>query len=391
MTRKYNEIDSLLQLLSDIKTDWDCDDLVTQGQLEVNRIVLWDPMDMHIHLRDWIDPWYMMHLVAPLSSKTFAWWVVMPNLTPNIDSVEAVLSYKNRVRLVTERDNFTPFMTLYFKSDYTREELARAKSHIIWIKMYPKWWTTNSEWWVNWVDIESYRSTLAIMQDLEIPLLVHGERVDGGDKMDILDKERQFVSVYEAIAREFPRLKIIMEHVSTKEVLALVDQYENLYATVTLHHLLTIHNHVLEWWPKADLACMPIQKLWDDRKALLKAVLSWNPKIMFGSDSAPHPTWNKYNAVSCCWAFTAPIALQALVEIFESFWQLDKLQWFIRDNALKIYAEQLWNIDFRWWKYVTLERKWFVIPKTYWEWVNTVVPFLAWRNLAWDVTSVENK
>ena len=184
-----------------------------------------------------------------------------------------------------------------------------------------------------------------------------------------------------------------MEHVSTKEVLELVDQYENLYATVTLHHLLTIHNHVLEWWTKPHIMCMPIPKLWDDRKALLKAVLSWNPKIMFGSDSAPHPIWKKESADSCCWAFTAPIALQALVEIFASFGQLDNLQKFINDNAMSIYGEEIDRLTPAWTpsKYVTLQKKWFVVPKTYWDWENTVVPFFAWKNLAWDVTWIENK
>ena len=196
MTTKYNEILSLEGLSWDIKTDWDCADLVNQAWLEtrwqVDRLVVVNFLDMHEHLRKW----KMLDLVWPLSAKTSVWWVVMPNITPNILSVQAVLDYRSEVNQVTEWMNYTPFMTLYFKPDYTREELLEAKPHIIWIKMYPKWWTTNSEWWVNWADIESYRKTLAIMQDLEIPLLVHGERVDGGDKMDILDKERQFKPVY---------------------------------------------------------------------------------------------------------------------------------------------------------------------------------------------------
>ena len=200
---------------------------------------------MHLHLRDGINPGDMMHLVAPLSSKTVAGAIIMPNLIPMIESVSVALSYKNRIRLLTENDNFTPYMTLNFRPDYTREELSQAKDHIIGIKMYPKGQTTNSERGVDGADVESYRNTLEIMQELGIPLLVHGERIDGGDKIDELDKERAFGSIYEKLAQSFPKLKIIMEHVSTKEVISLVDKYENLYATVTLHHLLMIHNHIV--------------------------------------------------------------------------------------------------------------------------------------------------
>ncbi|MDR0369588.1 MAG: hypothetical protein LBH96_03630 [Candidatus Peribacteria bacterium] len=159
------------------------------------------------------------------------------------------------------------------------------------------------------------------MQELRIPLLVHGEITDGGDKVDILDKERRFADTYIALAEQFSELKIIMEHISTKELVNLVknNQYKNLFATVTLQHLLTIHNHILEGGVKTHNMCMPIPKLYDDRKAILTEVLKGNPKIMFGSDSAPHAKYAKENTNGCCGCFTSPIALQALIELFEYF------------------------------------------------------------------------
>lgn len=374
MTTKYNEILSLWNLLESIKNEWDCGEFVSNSS-QVEEVFLDSPFDAHLHLRDG----EMLKIVAPLSAKTFSWWVIMPNLTPAIESIEEVLSYKKRILEASNWEIFEPFMTLNFRPDYTKEMLLEAKSHIIWIKMYPKWQTTNSERWIDGSQIDSYRHTLEIMQELWIPLLVHGERVDWWDKIDELDKERKFWSIYEELAKSFPKLKIIMEHVSTKEVIELVDKYPNLYATVTLHHLLVIHNHIVWGWTKTHIMCMPIPKLWDDRKALLKTILNWNPKIMFGSDSAPHPKNKKESSCWCAWVFTAPIALQSLVEIFESFWKLDKLNDFLSWNAKKIYSINLPE------KKIKLRKTWFLIPENYWNWENVVVPFLDGRKLAWEV------
>lgn len=379
MTTKYNEIHSLEELLVSIKSEWDCADLVKDNiSKEVSRITLYSPLDMHLHLRDL----EMLNIVAPESAKSFTWWVIMPNLIPSIETLEQLLSYKWRIIKAIWWEIFESQMTINFKSDYTKEELKEAKEHIIWIKMYPKGQTTNSDSWIDWSQIGSYRHTLEIMQDLEIPLLVHWERIDWWDKIDELDKEREFKSIYEELAQSFPKLKIIMEHVSTKEIISLVDKYENLYATVTLHHLLMIHNHIVWGWTKTHIMCMPIPKLWDDRKELLRQVLSWNPKIMFGSDSAPHQRNKKESDCWCAWVFTAPIALQALAEIFESFWQLDNLNKFINENAVEIYWITPPN------KFIELEKTWYIIPNYYWNWENIVVPFLAWKKLNWDIKEI---
>jgi dihydroorotase len=221
---------------------------------------------------------------------------------------------------------------------------------------------------------------------MKIPLLVHGEIVDGGDKVDILDKERRFADTYVALAEQFPDLKIIMEHISTKELVDLVKNpsYKNLFATATLHHLLIIHNHILEGGTKPHNMCMPIPKLYDDRKALLREVLNGNPKIMFGSDSAPHPKENKESANGCCGCFTSPIALQALTEIFEYFGEVPKLQDFISGNAQRIYGDRLSLVN----KNVVLRKADVIVPLYYSKSGYRVVPFMDGKRLSWDIYSI---
>lgn len=399
MTIKYNEILSLDQLLESIKNEWDCADLVNQTSKKISEIVLFDPFDAHLHLRTW----GMLEVVSKLSARNFYWWIIMPNLVPVIETLDQVLWYKQEIKdIILKEDytqvnfkripkwfnsiwenNFIPHMTVNFNPNFTREQLEELKPHIIWVKMYPKWQTTNSEKWVNSSEIDSYSNVLKILEELEIPLLIHWEIVDWWDKVDELDKERKFAPIYEKLAQNYQKLKIIMEHVSTKEVLALLNKYENLYATVTIHHLLLIHNHIIWWWTKPHLMCMPIPKLWDDRKEILRQVLSWNPKIMFGSDSAPHSKNKKESADSCSWIFTAPIALQVLVEIFDSFWELDKLQKFVSGNAKEIYW--LNPIVKKSVKLITKEN---IVLESYWQGDNTIVPFLDWRKLKWDINNI---
>ncbi|EKD66068.1 MAG: hypothetical protein ACD_49C00067G0054 [uncultured bacterium (gcode 4)] len=384
----FTETTSLAEHLEMMKIHWDCADLVQSCTKQISEIVLESPFDTHLHLRDW----EMLKAVAPSSATTFAGWIIMPNLAPAIETLEQVISYKWRIMEAIDWENFTPYMTINFRSDYTREFLKKIKPHIIWIKMYPKWQTTNSEGWVDWANIEEYRNTLTYMQELWIPLLVHWERIDGWYKIDELDKERKFAPIYEKLAQEFPKLKIIMEHVSTKECIELIDKYPNLYATVTLHHLLLIHNDIVSMWIQPHHFFKPIAKLWEDRKAILKYVLSGNPKIMLGTDSAPHEVGKKECACWCAWAFTAPIALQALIQIFESFWQLDNLHKFASENAKKNYEIDLpqKNVKFIKKDFEVSDKKelpydYFINPNVRKELITPAKLFLWWKKLAWDL------
>ena len=173
------------------------------------------------------------------------------------------------------------------------------------------------------------------MQELAIPLLVHGETHGF-----VLDREREFLAVYDWLATRFPRLTIIMEHITTREAVALLDRYPNVYATVTLHHLLYTLDDIAGGLLQPHLFCKPLAKRPEDRDASLAAALSAHPKLMFGSDSAPHPQSAKECSGCAAGVFAAPVALPRLVELFEQHHALDRLQAFVSDNAQRIYDIQ---------------------------------------------------
>jgi dihydroorotase len=325
---------------------------------------------MHLHLRQ--DD--MLKKVAPLSSKTFAAAIVMPNTTPPITTKEQVLEYKKEIENLTSEDNFKPLMTLFFKN-YSKEFLESVKDDISAIKLYPAGITTNSEGGVESLDIQNLRETLQAMSDLEIPLCIHGE-----SNGFVMDREAEFIPTYEKLAKAFPKLKIIMEHITTKNAVEALDRYENLYATITLHHLYITLDDVAGGLLKPHLFCKPIAKRPEDKEALLEVALSAHPKVMFGSDSAPHPRSAKEAPGCAAGVFTAPIALQALAQLFEKHNKLEKLQSFVSENAKRIYnLQDIPN------KEVVLEKKEFAVPSEY----NGVVPFMADNTLSWSIQSAK--
>ena len=344
------------------------------------------PLDMHLHLRDGA----MLETVGPLTSYTFSGAVVMPNLVPPVTDRESMLAYKQRVltacgqsRHDEEFDeiledegfggDFEPFMTLFYQN-YDKEFLDKVKEEIIGIKLYPAGITTNSEGGVKSFDLDTMRPTLQAMSDLEIPLLVHGE-TDGF----VMDREEEFMNVYEMLAVNFPKLKIIMEHITTKAAVDMLEKHENLYATITLHHLLITLDDVAGGMLKPHLFCKPIAKRPEDREALLKVALEAHPKVMFGSDSAPHPQYKKEACGCAAGVFTAPIALQVLCELFDRHGKLENLQAFVSDNAQNIYGI---CPEF---KEVTLEEHSFTVPQKY----GDVVPMYAGETIGWSVADVE--
>lgn len=340
------------------------------------------PLDMHLHLRDGV----MLETVAPLSSYTFSGAVVMPNLVPPVTTKEDVLAYKERITTVTgsrlsdeeddfgmmDTDYFEPMMTLFYQN-YDREFLEEVQEDIFAVKLYPAGITTNSEGGVSAFDLEAMRPTLEAMSELEIPLLIHGE-TDGF----VMDRETEFMSIYEMLASNFPDLKIVMEHITTKAAVEMLDKYPNLYATITLHHLLITLDDVAGGLMRPHLFCKPIAKRPEDREALLKVALEAHPKVMFGSDSAPHPQHKKEACGCAAGVFTAPIALQALCELFDAHGKLDNLQSFVSDNAQSIYGI---CPEF---KEVTLSDKPFTVPEKY----GDVVPMFSGETIGWSIEDV---
>jgi len=327
------------------------------------------PLDMHLHLRDGV----MLENVAPLSAYSFSGALIMPNLVPPVTTLEDVKAYKERIIAAVPNDYFEPYMTLFYKN-YDKKFLADVKEHITAIKLYPAGITTNSEGGVSSFNIDEMRETLEAMSVLGIPLCVHGE-TDGF----VMDREAEFMSIYELLATNFPDLKIIMEHITTKAAVEMLDKYKNLYATITVHHLLLTLDDVVGGMMMPHNFCKPIAKRPEDLDALLGAALEAHPKVMFGSDSAPHSKEKKECSGCAAGVFSAPIALQLLCEIFEQYDKLENLQAFVSDNAQNIYGI---CPEF---KEVVLEKRPFVIPENY----NGVVPMYAGKIINWAIESIE--
>ncbi len=333
------------------------------------QIRLYSPLDMHLHLRDGD----MLKIVAPLSAKMFSGAIIMPNLVPPVTTKEALLGYKERILKAVGDEQFIPYMTLFFKNDYDYEFLKDIKDEILAIKLYPAGITTNSEDGIDNFSVEALAPALEAMSELGIPLCVHGE-TNGF----VMDREAEFIPIYEKLAKRFPKLKIIMEHITTKEALKALDRYENLYATITLHHLYITLDDVAGGLLRPHLFCKPIAKRPEDRMALRQVAFSAHPKVMFGSDSAPHPRDKKEAPGCAAGVFTAPIALQALTQLFYEAGVIENLEKFVSSNAKNIY-----EIDPPL-KEIILEDKEFEVPKSY----NNVVPMFAGETLKWSIKDV---
>ncbi len=327
------------------------------------------PLDMHLHLRDGV----MLENVAPLSAYSFSGALIMPNLVPPVTTLEDVKAYKERIIAAVPNDYFEPYMTLFYKN-YDKKFLSDVKEHITAIKLYPAGITTNSEGGVSSFNIEEMRETLEAMSILGIPLCVHGE-TDGF----VMDREAEFMNIYDLLATNFPDLKIVMEHITTKAAVDMLDKHKNLYATITVHHLLLTLDDVVGGMMMPHNFCKPIAKRPEDLDALLSVALEAHPKVMFGSDSAPHSKEKKECSGCAAGVFSAPIALQLLCEIFEQYDKLENLQAFVSDNAQNIYGI---CPEF---KEVILEKRPFVIPDTY----NGVVPMYAGKIINWAIESIE--
>ena len=330
---------------------------------------LHQPLDMHLHLRDGD----MLCNISSCSSDSFSGALIMPNLVPPITTKEELIQYRDRIIRAIGSDIFEPYMTLFFKSDYSREFLYDIKDLVTSIKLYPAGITTNSENGVSGFDVDELREVLDAMSEFNIPLSIHGE-TNGF----VMDREAEFIPIYEKLASSFPKLKIIMEHITTKESVDALDRFDNLYASITIHHLLITLDDVAGGMLEPHLFCKPIAKTPSDREALLSVALKAHPKVMFGSDSAPHPKDAKEASHCSAGVFTAPIALQLLVELFDKNNSLENLQTFVSDNAKNIY-----NINPPQ-KKIEFEKVNFKVPDNY----NGVVPMYANRDIKYKIKEI---
>lgn len=332
------------------------------------KITLNSPLDMHLHLRDGD----MLKLTAPLSAD-FAGAVIMPNLVPPVSTPEAMQAYSERIAAAMDGADFTRYMTLFFTPLGEKELLAAKETPgFFGFKLYPAGITTNSESGVS--DLAQADKTFRLMEELEIPLLVHGE-----SHGFVMDREQEFLAVYRHLATRYPKLKLSMEHITTAEAVRLLDDFPNICATVTLQHLIITLDDVAGGALRPHLFCKPIAKRPEDRDALLRAALEGHPRLMFGSDSAPHPRCKKEACGCAAGVFTGPVALPKLAEIFAAHGALDKLQAFVSGNACEWYGLQPAQ------KTVTLQDTPMEVPSSYRSFGQQVVPMYAGESIGWSI------
>lgn len=292
------------------------------------------PDDWHLHVRDG-EP---LHTVVPHTAAQFGRAIIMPNLRPPVTTVAQALAYKERIlAAVPAGAGFEPLMTLYLTDKLPPEEIARAReAGVVACKLYPAGATTNSDAGVT--DIRKTYRTLEAMQKNGVVLLVHGEVTD--PLVDLFDREAVFIEQQLApLRRDFPGLKIVMEHITTKEAAQYVAEADaHLGATITAHHLLYNRNAIFTGGIRPHYYCLPVLKRETHRQALVAAATSGSPKFFLGTDSAPHPAHLKEHATGCAGCYTAHAAVELYAEAFDNAGALAKLEAFASFNGPAFYG-----------------------------------------------------
>ncbi len=294
------------------------------AQTTPQEITLTRPDDWHLHVRDGAA----LQAVVPHTAAQFGRAIIMPNLRPPCSTAAAALEYKARiVAAVPEGVQFEPLMTLYLTDNLAPDEIARAKgAGVVAAKLYPAGATTNSDAGVT--DIRKTYKTLEAMQKAGLLLLIHGEVTDS--EIDLFDREAVFIDTkLIPLRKDFPELKIVFEHITTREAAHYVrDASAFTGATVTAHHLLYNRNAIFTGGVRPHYYCLPVLKRETHRLALVEAATSGNPKFFLGTDSAPHPAHLKEHASGCAGCYTALSAMELYAEAFDSVGKLDQLEGF---------------------------------------------------------------
>lgn len=291
----------------------------------MTSLTLTRPDDWHLHVRDGAA----MASVIRHTARRFARAVIMPNLKPPVTTTERALAYRQRIMAaLPDGANFNPLMTLYLTDDTAPQEIIKATTspHVLAVKYYPAGATTHSDAGVT--DLRNTYATLATMEEQDMPLLMHGEVVD--PTVDIFDREKVFIErELMPLIERFPKLRVVFEHVTTREGIDYVrSASDRVAATLTAHHLLINRNALLIGGMRPHHYCLPVPKRESHRQALLAAAISANPKFFLGTDSAPHPQYTKESACACAGIYTAHAAIELYAEAFEQAGALDKLEAF---------------------------------------------------------------
>ena len=340
----------------------------------MNSITITRPDDWHLHVRD-ND---YLNDVVPHTADMFARAIIMPNLQPPVTTVEKALSYRERiVAACPANSSFEPLMTLYLTNNTSAEEIINAvnSEYVHAVKYYPAGATTNSDAGVT--DIKNAYNAISKMEELGLPLLIHGEVTD--QTVDVFDREQVFIdTVLVPLLKDFPHLKVVLEHITTKHAAAFVNQAnDNVAATITAHHLLYNRNVMFKGGMNPHYYCLPILKRESHREALIAAATSGSHKFFLGTDSAPHAQDNKETSCGCAGIYSAHAAIELYAEAFEQAGSLDKLESFASFYGADFYGLPR-NTDT-----ITLEKSDWQVPESYSFAQQKLIPMRAGEVIHW--------
>ena len=336
------------------------------------------PDDWHVHLRDG----EMLRAVLPYTARQFARAIVMPNLPVPVTSIAAAADYRTRILdALPVGSDFTPLMTCYLTDEADPQEIARGFEERVWVaaKLYPANATTNSASGVT--DIGNIYPALERMQSAGMVLCIHGEVTD--PNVDIFDREAVFIDrILDRLVRDFPELKIVLEHITTAEAADFVrDAPPTLAATITPQHLIINRNALFAGGLRPHAYCLPVAKRERHRNAVRASAVSGSPKFFLGTDSAPHPRAAKESGCGCAGIFNAPFALESYAFVFEEEGALDRLEAFASEHGPRFYGLEL-NAGT-----VTLERAEVTVPPLLPAAESELVPFHAGEMLGWRLAA----
>jgi dihydroorotase len=336
----------------------------------MSKLVIRRPDDFHVHFREG----ELLKQVAPYTARVFARALVMPNTKIPIRQAGDAVCYKREIMEATGQYDFQPLLTIKLLRSTTPEQIANLSgSHVIAGKLYPEGVTHNSSDVDAVSNIYDLFNIFEAMEDNNIVLCLHGE----DPRVPTLRREHVFLCHLQTIAATFPKLRIVLEHITTAAAVEVVSSLSNVAATITAHHLYLTLDDMIGGNLNPHAFCKPVAKTIEDKQALIRAATSGDPKFFFGSDSAPHLRESKECASGCAGIFSAPCAVESIIPIFDDNFALNKVNDFMSTFGAMFYGLPLNEGS------ITLERIPWIVPKE----IHGIVPFHSGKQLAWRISS----